>query len=192
MNAAGHVHVEESTNFLKAAICLYNILYTESGALVRLFSSPSLYWMKTVIELFSTDFRRVSSRGFRDQGPVVRRRISANTGLNFNLDFFTPLFESLFGVIPLFYDEYPIIKFLSKRKEWGGEEQLTKSGTWGRSMLSQLARRSTRMLVSGIFKQPGILDRECFLLQMKCMMSGSFTIIFYWTWLIIAVWKIEP
>ena len=188
MNAAGHVHVEESTNFLKAAICLYNILYTESGALVRLFSSPSLYWMKTVIKLFSTDFRRVSSRGFRDQGPVVRRRISADTGLNFNLDFFTPLFESLFGVIPLFYDEYPIIKFLSKRKEWGGEEQLTKSGTWGRCSHNLQGDqhawdpRCCSLCFEQIFE-----DRECFLLQMKCMMSGSFTIIFYWAWLIIAV-----
>ena len=101
MNAAGHAHVEESTNFLKTAIYLYNIdlAKPKSGALVRLFSSPSLYWIKTVIKLFSTDCRRVSSRGFRDQGPVVRRRISANTGLNFNLDFFTPLFESLFGII---------------------------------------------------------------------------------------------
>ena len=101
MNAAGHAHVEESTNFLKTANYLYNIdlAKPKSGALVRLFSSPSLYWIKTVIKLFSTDCRRVSSRGFRDQGPVVRRRISANTGLNFNLDFFTPLFESLFGII---------------------------------------------------------------------------------------------
>ena len=101
MKAAGHAHVEESTNFLKTAIYLYNIdlAKPKSGALVRLFSSPSLYWIKTVIKLFSTDCRRVSSRGFKDQGPVVRRRISANTGFNFNLDFFTPLFESLFGII---------------------------------------------------------------------------------------------
>ena len=59
------------------------------------------------------------------------------------------------------------------------------------TMFSQLARRSTRMLVSGIFKQlrtfvvvPDVLSkfskiRECFLLQMKCMMSASVEIIFY-------------
>ena len=101
MNAAGHAHIEESTNFLKTALYLYNIdlAMPKSGALVSLFSSPSLYWIKTVIKLFSTGCRRVSSRGFKDQGPVVRRPISANTGLNFNLDFFTPLLESLFGII---------------------------------------------------------------------------------------------
>ena len=167
MNAAGHAHVEESTNFLKTAIYLYNIdlAKPKSGALVRLFSSPSLYWIKTVIKLFSTDCRRVSSRGFRDQGPVVRRRISANTGLNFNLDFFTPLFESLFGIISSIlyrasnrqilikknYTEFllklsglkseftltlgylnPALNNPAQSGSWGGEEQLTKSGTWGR------------------------------------------------------------
>ena len=60
------------------------------------------------------------------------------------------------------------------------------------TMFSQLARRSTRMLVSGIFKQlrtfvvvPDVLSkfskiRECFLLQMKRMMSAT------------SVWEIEP
>ena len=38
-----------------------------SGALVSLFSSPSLYLIKTVMKLFSIGCRRVSSRGFRDQ-----------------------------------------------------------------------------------------------------------------------------
>ena len=42
----------------------------KSGALVRLFSSPSLFWIETVIKIFSTDCRRVSSRGFRDQSRV--------------------------------------------------------------------------------------------------------------------------
>ena len=32
-------------------------------------------------------------------GPVVRRPISANPGLNFNLGFFIPLLKSLFGII---------------------------------------------------------------------------------------------
>ena len=39
----------------------------KSGAVVSLFSSPSLYWIKTIIKLFSTGCRRVPSRGFRDQ-----------------------------------------------------------------------------------------------------------------------------
>ena len=34
-----------------------------------------------------------------NQGPVVRRPISANPGLNFNLRFFIPLLKSLFGKI---------------------------------------------------------------------------------------------
>ena len=35
-------------------------------------------------------------------------------------------------------------------------------------------------------------DRECFFLQMKCMLSASVEIISYWAWLIISVWKNEP
>ena len=34
-----------------------------------------------------------------DLGPVVQRLISANPRLNFNLDFFIPLFKSLFGIV---------------------------------------------------------------------------------------------
>ena len=60
------------------------------------------------------------------------------------------------------------------------------------------------MLVSGIFKQlrisvvvPDVLsqffeDRKSFLLQMKCAMSASVEIIFFWAWLIILVWENEP
>ena len=33
------------------------------------------------------------------QGPVVRRPISANPGLNFNLNFFIPLFKCLFRIV---------------------------------------------------------------------------------------------
>ena len=164
MNAAGHAHVEESTIFLKTAIYLYNIdlAKPKSGALVRLFSSPSLYWIKTLIKLFSTDCRRVSSRGFKDQGPVVRGRISANTGLNFNLDFFTPLFESLFGIISsILYrasnHQILIIKnyteFLLKLSDLKSELTLTlgylnpalnnpaQSGSWGGG--KQLAKSGT-------------------------------------------------
>ena len=75
-------------------LSIYIIAKPKSGALVSLFSSPSLYWIKTVIKLF-TGCRRVSPRGFRDQ-----------------------------------------------------------SRSWG---VTRCGRRSTRMLVSGIFKQPGIL-----------------------------------
>ena len=32
-------------------------------------------------------------------GPVFRKLISANPGLNFNLGFYTSLFDSLFGII---------------------------------------------------------------------------------------------
>ena len=32
-------------------------------------------------------------------GPVVRRPISANPGLNFNLNFFIPLFKCLFRIV---------------------------------------------------------------------------------------------
>ena len=35
-------------------------------------------------------------------------------------------------------------------------------------------------------------DRECFLLQMKCMLSESVEIISYCVWLMISVWENEP
>ena len=35
-------------------------------------------------------------------------------------------------------------------------------------------------------------DRECFFLQMKCMLSASVEIISYWAWLVILVWKNKP
>ena len=81
---------------------------------------------------------------------------------------------------------------------WGGGEELTKSGP-GDDVLT-----TTHMLVSGIFKQLNDFrrcswccdqifeDRECFLLQMKCMLSASVEIISYWAWLIISVWENEP
>ena len=45
--------------------------------------------MENILQNIHTDF----------QGPVVRRPISANPGLNFNLHFFIPLLKSLFGKI---------------------------------------------------------------------------------------------
>ena len=35
----------------------------------------------------------------KSQGPFVRRLISANPRLNFNLSFFIPIFKSIFGII---------------------------------------------------------------------------------------------
>ena len=34
--------------------------------------------------------------------------------------------------------------------------------------------------------------REYFLLQVRCMMSASVEIIFYWAWIVISVWENEP
>ena len=65
---------------------------------------------------------------------------------------------------------------------WGGGEELTKSGP-GDDVLT-----TTHMLVSGIFRLVTTVvvvlddkifeDKECCLLQMKCMMSASVEIIF--------------
>ena len=82
--------------------------------------------------------------------------------------------------------------------EVGKNEELTKSGTWGRSSYNY-AHACQRYLQTAydlrccswccdqIFE-----DRECFLLQMRCMMSVSVEIIFYRTLLIISVWENEP
>ena len=70
-------------------------------------------------------------------------------------------------------------------------------------MFSQLSKRSTRMLISGIFKQlrifvvvPDVSSKFSkvgnVLSQMKCMMSVSVEIIFCWAWLIISIWENEP
>ena len=81
---------------------------------------------------------------------------------------------------------------------WGDGEELTKSGP-GDDVLT-----TTHMLVSGIFKQLNDFrrcswccdqifeDRECFFLQMKCILSASVEIISYWAWIIISVWENEP
>ena len=79
---------------------------------------------------------------------------------------------------------------------WGGFGENEWSGNSGRC--SQLAQRSTRMLVSG---RPSLLflmfwanfrRKKIFFLQMRCMMSASVKIIWYWAWLIISVWQNEP
>ena len=81
-------------------------------------------------------------------------------------------------------------------------------GRWGKNWRSlepgDDILTTTRMLVSGIFRQLTTFvvvldvltkfyeDRECFLLQRKCMMSALIEIVFYWARVIISVWENEP
>ena len=129
----------------------------KSGALVSLFSIPLLYRIKTVIRLFSTGCRRVSSRRLRSVWRVGR----------------------------------------GEGKNWRGLEP--------GGMFSQLPRRSLKTHAnqwylrtacdlrrcSWCFEQ-NFEDGECYLLQIKCMMSASVEFIFYWARLIISVWDNEP
>ena len=109
---------------------------SKSGALANLFSSPSLYWIKTVIKLYSTGLG-VSSRGIRDQ----------------------------FG-------------------GWGGGERIDEVWNLGTANTSQrylqiaVDLRCSSWCLEQIFE-----DRECFHLQVKCMMSASVEIVLYWAWL---------
>ena len=48
-------------------------------------------------------------------GPVVRRPISVNLGLNFSPDFFIFLIESHLGKFFLFFLEHPMTKLQEKR-----------------------------------------------------------------------------
>ena len=45
------------------------------------------------------EWNKNNTLSYGNQGPVVRRPISANPGLNFNLRFFIPSLKSLFGKI---------------------------------------------------------------------------------------------
>ena len=94
-----------------------------------------------------------------------------------------------------------LVYFLALMDQFGG---------WGRrgridevwnlgTMFSQLAKRSTRMLVIGIFQElrafvvvSDALGKESFLLQMKYAMSASVEIILFWAYLIILVRESEP
>ena len=77
---------------------------------------------------------------------------------------------------------------------WGGGGRIDEVWNLG-TMFWQLTKRSTRMLVSGIFKQlrtfvviPNVLSKFSKIgsvLQMKNMMSASIEITLYWAWLII-------
>ena len=60
--------------------------FKKSSTELQSFSAPSFKSHMTTLFLL-------------DLGPVVRRPISANPGLNFNLRFFIPLLKSLFGKI---------------------------------------------------------------------------------------------
>ena len=66
-------------------------------------------------------------------------------------------------------------------------------------MFSQLAKRSTRILLSSwgsslmsLKVSTNFEDRECSLLQMWCTMSVTISIIFYWAWRIISVLENKP
>ena len=60
-------------------------------------SSTLLYWARSPKHTLCMEYVLI-------QGPVVRRPISANPGLNFNPDFSTPLFKSPLGTIfPLLF-----------------------------------------------------------------------------------------
>ena len=60
------------------------------------------------------------------------------------------------------------------------------------TMFAQLARRSTRMLINGIFKQPRILVVVPDVLSKFSKIGNVFFFGFYWGWLIISVWETEP
>ena len=71
------------------------------------------------------------------------------------------------------------------------------------TMFSQLAKRSTRMLVSSTFKvQVQVIVRDdhfskvgnvfFFRWSAWCRHQASVEIIFYWAWLIISIWENEP
>ena len=68
---------------------------------------------------------------------------------------------------------------------WGGRGRIDEVWNLG-TMFSQLAKRSTRMLVIGIFQElrafvvvSDALRKESFLLQMKYAMSASVEIILF-------------
>ena len=53
-----------------------------------------------IARTLETEYRRKGKfLPITDQGPVVRRLISANPRLNFNLDFFIPLFKCFVGIV---------------------------------------------------------------------------------------------
>ena len=94
-----------------------------------------------------------------------------------------------------------LVYFLALRDQfggWGGRGRIDEVWNLG-TMFSQLAKRSTRMLVIGIFEElrafvvvSDALRKESFLLQMKYAMSASVEIILFWAYLIILVRESEP
>ena len=81
-----------------------------------------------------------------------------------------------------------LVYFLALRDQfggWGGRGRIDEVWNLG-TMFSQLAKRSTRMLVIGIFQElrafvvvSDALGKESFLLQMKYAMSASVEIILF-------------
>ena len=65
-----------------------------------------LAFVATVYELYE----------FIGLGPVVRRPISANSGVNFNPGFFIPLWSRLFEIISLFFFRASDNQILQKKK----------------------------------------------------------------------------
>ena len=77
---------------------------------------------------------------------------------------------------------------------WEGRKELTRFGTWRRrshNLQSDQQAAEDLRFCSWSFEKI-FEDKESFLLQMKCSMSVSVEIIFYWTWLITLVWENEP
>ena len=80
----------------------------------------------------------------------------------------------------------------------GGWGRIDKVWTWGRCS-HNYAHASQRYLQTAYDLRRCswccdqiLQDRECFLLQMRCMLSTAVEIISYWAWLIISVWENKP
>ena len=80
----------------------------------------------------------------------------------------------------------------------GGWGRIDKVWTWGRCS-HNYAHASQRYLQTAYDLRRCswccdqiLQDRECFLLQMRCMLSAAVDIISYWAWLIISVWENKP
>ena len=127
--------------------------------------------------------------------PCDNIEIQPNLKAEFFLVYFSsPSLNWIKTAIKLFSTGYRGVSLVDWKQfgGWGGGEE------WGRCS-HNYTRASQRYLqpvyplrrcswcCDQIFE-----DRECFLPQMKCMMSASVEIIFYWAWLIISVRVIEP
>ena len=80
-------------SFTLVGCSCFRLLYCYHGHVKFLFLSIARLVSRTPRAFLSIDYY------LGILGPVVRRPISANPGLNFNLSFFIPLLKSLFGKI---------------------------------------------------------------------------------------------